>query len=549
MTLGGAVSRRARTLTGFLLVWAWGSVRAQSPAPSPAHAASAGPTETPTRFEASFFGSFTRYDQAFRLKNTIGGGARIGYLITPNFELEVEALLEAPQTPAGSPSEVSPIFGGGSLILNVPASSALTFYGAAGYTRQDFGGSAPYRFSDGGPHGALGARIFLNPHVAIRAEGREIYVPSSNSTFGSSAFHFVASLGLSFFQAGTPVHLKDSDGDGVADKYDKCPNTPAGAVVDKAGCPIDSDKDGVPDGIDKCANTPVGATVDATGCPIDTDKDGVADGIDKCPNTPVGATVDAAGCPTDTDSDGVVDGVDKCPNTPHGAVVHAPGCPVDSDKDGVPDGIDKCPNTPAGAMVVTLGCPLDTDKDGVPDGIDKCPNTPPGSKVDATGCPSLPAIDSDGDGVPDTLDKCPNTPRGMAVDAKGCPVLFQTQPAAPGAPPPRPTYVLKGVTFPSGKSVLTPQSYATLDQVAGVLIANPDIRIEIAGYTDNTGSRMINVRLSAARAFAVRAYLARKGVAPSRMTAKGCGPAEPVAPNTTVAGRAQNRRVELHKLP
>jgi len=549
MTLGGAVSRRARTLTGLLLVWAWGSVRAQSPAPSPAHPASTGPTETPTRFEASFFGSFTRYDQAFRLKNTIGGGARIGYLITPNFELEVEALLEAPQTPAGSPSEVSPIFGGGSLILNVPASSALTFYGAAGYTRQDFGGSAPYRFSDGGPHGALGARIFLNPHVAIRAEGREIYVPSSNSTFGSSAFHFVASLGLSFFQAGTPVHLKDSDGDGVADKYDKCPNTPAGAVVDKAGCPIDSDKDGVPDGIDKCANTPVGATVDATGCPIDTDKDGVADGIDKCPNTPVGATVDAAGCPTDTDSDGVVDGVDKCPNTPRGAVVDATGCPVDTDKDGVPDGIDKCPNTPAGAMVDTLGCPLDTDKDGVPDGIDKCPNTPPGSKVDATGCPSLPAIDSDGDGVPDTLDKCPNTPRGMAVDAKGCPVLFQTQPAAPGAPPPRPTYVLKGVTFPSGKSVLTPQSYATLDQVAGVLIANPDIRIEIAGYTDNTGSRMINVRLSAARAFAVRAYLARKGVAPSRMTAKGYGPAEPVAPNTTVAGRAQNRRVELHKLP
>src|SRR5690349_9263486 len=452
MTLGGAVSRRARTLTGLLLVWAWGSVRAQSPAPSPAHPASTGPTETPTRFEASFFGSFTRYDQAFRLKNTIGGGARIGYLITPNFELEVEALLEAPQTPAGSPSEVSPIFGGGSLILNVPASSALTFYGAAGYTRQDFGGSAPYRFSDGGPHGALGARIFLNPHVAIRAEGREIYVPSSNSTFGSSAFHFVASLGLSCFQA-------------------------------------------------------------------------------------------------DAHSDGVDDGVDKCPNTPGGAVVDATGCPVDTDKDGVPDGIDKCPNTPAGAMVDTLGCPLDTDKDGVADGIDKCPNTPPGSKVDATGCPSLPAIDSDGDGVPDTLDKCPNTPRGMAVDAKGCPVLFQTQPAAPGAPPPRPTYVLKGVTFPSGKSVLTPQSYATLDQVAGVLIANPDIRIEIAGYTDNTGSRMINVRLSAARAFAVRAYLARKGVAPSRMTAKGYGPAGPVAPNTTVAGRAQNRRVELHKLP
>ena len=541
------MSRRTRMLAGLLLLP--GAVGAQAPAKP---AGGGGPTETPIRFEASFFGSYTRYDHSFLLKNTVGGGARIGYLITPNIEVELEALLEAPQTPTGSPSEVSPIFGGGSLILNLPTSSSLTLYGAAGYTRQDFGGSAPYRFSDGGPHGALGARIFLSPHLALRAEGREIYVPSSNSTFGSSAFHFVASLGLSVFQAGSPVHLKDADGDGVADKYDKCPNTPAGAVVDKAGCPVDSDKDGVPDGIDKCPTTPTGAAVDAVGCPIDSDKDGVPDGIDKCPNTPAGAAVDAAGCPSDSDGDGVLDGVDKCPNTPHGAVVDPTGCPVDSDKDGVPDGIDKCPNTPAGAVVDPMGCPVDSDHDGVPDGIDKCPGTPPGTKVDATGCPSLPALDSDADGVPDTLDRCPNTPRGEAVDAKGCPVLFRTEPPSPGAPPgarPRPTYVLKGVNFATGKSVLTPQSYATLDQVAAVLIANPELRIEIAGYTDATGSRLVNTRLSAARAFAVRAYLARKGVLPARMIARGYGPAEPVAPNTTAAGRAQNRRVELHKLP
>jgi outer membrane protein OmpA-like peptidoglycan-associated protein len=57
------------------------------------------------------------------------------------------------------------------------------------------------------------------------------------------------------------------------------------------------------------------------------------------------------------------------------------------------------------------------------------------------------------------------------------------------------------------------------------------------------------VRLSTARALAVRAYLARKGVTPARMVARGYGASNYVATNTTPDGRAQNRRVELHKLP
>src|SRR5205807_1254809 len=105
-----------------------------------------------------------------------------------------------------------------------------------------------------------------------------------------------------------------------------------------------------------------------------------------CPNTPPGATVDAAGCPLDADKDGVPDGLDQCPGTPSGARVDAKGCPADGDGDGVPDGVDQCPNTPAGAVVDAAGCPLDGDKDGVPDGLDRCPNTPPGTEVDAVGC-------------------------------------------------------------------------------------------------------------------------------------------------------------------
>jgi OOP family OmpA-OmpF porin len=149
----------------------------------------------------------------------------------------------------------------------------------------------------------------------------------------------------------------------------------------------DSDMDGVPDGRDKCPNTPAGCVVDIDGCPKDADGDGVCDGVDKCPGTPKGATVDARGCPMDSDGDGVFDGIDQCPGTPKGAAVNAKGCPMDSDGDGVPDGIDRCPDTQRGAKVDASGCPIDSDGDGVPDGIDRCPNTPAGTKVDETGCP------------------------------------------------------------------------------------------------------------------------------------------------------------------
>jgi OOP family OmpA-OmpF porin len=125
--------------------------------------------------------------------------------------------------------------------------------------------------------------------------------------------------------------------------------------------------------------------------PLDSDGDGVPDKRDACPGTPAGATVDAAGCPKDSDGDGVWDGIDRCPDTPKGAIVDKFGCPIDSDGDGVPDGIDRCPNTPKGAIVDEFGCPIDSDGDGVPDGIDRCPNTPKGTKVDQFGCPEAKA--------------------------------------------------------------------------------------------------------------------------------------------------------------
>jgi OOP family OmpA-OmpF porin len=121
--------------------------------------------------------------------------------------------------------------------------------------------------------------------------------------------------------------VKDSDGDGVKDGHDRCPNTPRGARVDKRGCPLDADGDGVADGLDKCPDTPKGAKVNADGCIGDFDGDGVLDDKDRCPDTPHGVTVDDRGCAGDSDGDGVTDDRDRCPDTPRGAKVDTQGCP------------------------------------------------------------------------------------------------------------------------------------------------------------------------------------------------------------------------------
>src|SRR3989454_376063 len=322
------------------------------------------------RYEVGLFGAFTKYDKTFGLSNKIGGGVRFSYAVTPMIGLEVEALFQSPQTVSSS-TQIEPMIGAGSLVINTLNASRMTVYVLGGYSRLDFGGTSPYRFTDGGFHGGAGAKFYMSSRFALRLEARGIYTPQTNSTFGQKATHLVASAGFAFFQPDA-APAGDADHDGVPDKRDACPDTPRGATVDNRGCPADSDSDGVLNGIDACPNTPVGATVDATGCPNDQDGDGVLDGIDQCPNTPSGVTVDAEGCPLaaaapaglpDSDGDGGNDLLDKCPDTPAGAKVDASGCPIDSDHDGVWDGLDKCPDTPVGATADATGRPKATDGD------------------------------------------------------------------------------------------------------------------------------------------------------------------------------------------
>lgn len=91
--------------------------------------------------------------------------------------------------------------------------------------------------------------------------------------------------------------IPDSDGDGVTDDRDRCPDTPAGATVGETGCPPDADRDGVADIVDQCPDTPYGVRVDGKGCALDLDGDGVPYYRDRCcQRIPPGAEVDAEGC-------------------------------------------------------------------------------------------------------------------------------------------------------------------------------------------------------------------------------------------------------------
>ncbi len=275
----------------------------------------------------------------------------------------------------------------------------------------------------------------------------------------------------------------------------------------------------------------------------DKDNDGVPDSRDDCPGTPSGVKVDVNGCPLDSDNDGVPDYMDKCPDTPKGVKVDVNGCPLDSDGDGVPDYKDICPDTPHGVKVDDLGCPLDTDGDGVPDYKDKCPHTPFNVQVDENGCP----LDSDHDGVPDYKDKCSNTAPGVKVDSNGCPeeineVKVETKHEIKN-------YTLSASAgFASGKSELLSTAYPKLELLVNFMEENPESMWLIEGYTDNTGSDMINKKISLERAESVVDYFISKGLDRNRFKVVGYGKADPIASNETAAGRALNRRVEIKRI-
>jgi outer membrane protein OmpA-like peptidoglycan-associated protein len=104
---------------------------------------------------------------------------------------------------------------------------------------------------------------------------------------------------------------------------------------------------------------------------------------------------------------------------------------------------------------------------------------------------------------------------------------------------------MSDVLFDTAKYTLKPEAREKLAKVSGILLAYPNLKVQVEGYTDNIGGDQYNLTLSQQRGDAVRAYLVSQGVGPDNISATGYGMSNPIADNATSAGRAQNRRVQM----
>ena len=205
-----------------------------------------------------------------------------------------------------------------------------------------------------------------------------------------------------------------------------------------------------------------------------------------------------------------------------------------------------------------VGAVSDRDHDAVPDADDLCPEVPAGVRPDSRrrGCPFVervvpeappvvveppppPDPDRDRDGIANEDDHCPDDAGPASSDpaTHGCPRVYVTADRVVITQQPR---------FAVDRAVILPESAPLLMEVAAVLEAHPElVRIEVQGHTDDRAGDEHNRVLSRRRAESICDWLVGRGIARSRLVARGYGRTRPLVDNATPAGRAMNRRVEF----
>ena len=374
----------------------------------------------------------------------------------------------------------------------------------------------------------LGANFWVSENAAITMQTG--YKHDFEDYFNS---HFQHSLGLAFKFGG-----KDTDGDGIYDKDDACPETPGlpNENPELNGCP-DTDGDGVFDKEDNCPE--VAGPVANHGCP-DSDGDGVSDDVeakdgtdanDNCSFVMASQNVEptAAWKAADCDGDGVTNATEKSDST---------------------DALNPCNYNASSVTVAQTAAwkAMDCDGDGVTNGKEVSDSTDPQdvcsykeASITLTQSDAWKNADCDNDGVKNGVDKCP-LEAGVAAN-DGCKGATVTQ--VEQANREFMTYA-NDIHFVTNKADFRLAATQTaLNNILSVMLKYPEANYTIGGHTDSRGSATYNQKLSERRANAVKNWLIAHGVNASKLSATGYGESQPIASNMYKAGRAKNRRVEV----
>ncbi len=458
-----------------------------------------------------------------------GGAVSLRYGISPVFSLGLMAGMEelkSNQDPllAGYPYTYLKLNGfPGSLSAWIHLSPGSSF---APYLRLGAGVLAYNRKTHGGMYApddqlhtafvvpvGIGFEAYTSRNFAVGVDVGYSTMPDAVDIFENSSMDGYASarLGLTWFPGSGDED--DLDGDGLTGGQERRLGTDANNP--------DSDGDGLSDGdeLRQYQTNPLRS---------DSDSDGLTDGdeVIKFKTNP---------SRFDSDGDNLSDGdeLQKLNSDP---------TRVDTDGDGLTDGDEI-------VRLKTDPLKVDTDGDGLSDWDEvKSYRTDPANP------------DSDGDGIIDgeEVSKYRTNPLKVDSDAggliDGAEIIRGTNPLNPLDDVVKETIVLErgktvilqGINFASGSATLTRDSQDMLESAFAALVTNPSIRVEIAGYTDNVGSRAANERLSQRRAEAVKTWMVARGISASRLTVRGYGMRNPIDTNLTPDGRARNRRIEFH---